>query len=400
MDPASPNTLYFRGSEDIFKTTDGGDHWYPMHIDPAQYLGWKLFIDPQNPNTIYITGSSIYGIQKSTDAGDHWAAINSGLNAMGISDIAVDPQNQKVIYTIANGSLFRSENRSRDWTRLIIDQEALIRKLIINHHNPSTLYAWDEYHIFNSEDRGASWMNISINFPPVYDNMMLFMNRVNPDILYAGFLSGIKVITFKLLKSVDGGAHWDEIVITGDFFMEELLAIDPDDPNILYAFAFETGLMKSIDGGAHWFPIQTNLPSSGIHRLLVDPCNPTHLYAIYSVWQGNEHPAAYKSLDGGESWQAIDDQLPVASIYDLEIDPNNCQTIYLEKYGNGIYKSMNAGLSWFVLTSEGLPDSNITTLALGDAGEKKLYAGTFYLGVFELPQTEFYSYLPLNSMQP
>src|ERR1041385_4124156 len=68
-------------------------------------LGWPeggsvgfLVIDPQNPNTVYATGSWYatnfgVGIFKSTNGGTNWRAINFGLITTGVSSLAMTPKN-------------------------------------------------------------------------------------------------------------------------------------------------------------------------------------------------------------------------------------------------------------------------------------------------------------------
>jgi hypothetical protein len=57
------------------------------------------------------------------------------------------------------------------------------------------------------------------------------------------------------------------------------LAIDPDDPDILYAGTFGGGVFKSTDGGNSWIAVNTGLTNSYILSLAIDPVNPNILYA-------------------------------------------------------------------------------------------------------------------------
>jgi hypothetical protein len=51
----------------------------------------------------------------------------------------------------------------------------------------------------------------------------------------------------------------------GAFPFSPLLAIDPNDPGLVYAAAADFGVYRSDDGGGHWQPILAGLP----------PLNPT-----------------------------------------------------------------------------------------------------------------------------
>lgn len=74
-------------------------------------------------------------------------------------------------------------------------------------------------------------------------------------------------------KSADGGATWTRWYLPEDY---SYLTIDPQGAIYLVT---ATGLFKSADGGASWSVVTDAGLPSGIAALAIDPQNPNHLFA-------------------------------------------------------------------------------------------------------------------------
>ncbi|MBW6460070.1 MAG: hypothetical protein K0B08_05805 [Bacteroidales bacterium] len=85
-----------------------------------------------------------------------------------------------------------------------------------------------------------------------------------------------------------------------------------------------------------------------IVSLYVNPSNIDHVYA------GTNASGLFRTLDGGQNWENITDNCLQhgLGVLDLAVDPQDEQVIYIStgndrnKYGTGIYKTTNGGLSW------------------------------------------------------
>jgi photosystem II stability/assembly factor-like uncharacterized protein len=131
------------------------------------------------------------------------------------------------------------------------------------------------------------------------------------------------------------------------------IAIDPTDPEIVYAGSYGSGVYKSRDGGRTWFSTSLGLTNLHIYSLAIDPTHPEVIYA------GTYKSQVFKSTDGGYSWSwsgvGMQDG---AIVYSLAIDPVVPSTIYAATRGisnngsapwNGVlYKSNDGGLTWQV----------------------------------------------------
>ena len=99
----------------------------------------------------------------------------------------------------------------------------------------------------------------------------------------------------------------------------------------------ERGVYKSMDGGETWENILYLNESTGCADLAIDPSDPNTLYA--SMWEfrrtgwsfnsGGDSSALYKSTDGGKNWDKIHNGFPEGKLGRLAIgvaqsNPNLC----------------------------------------------------------------------------
>ncbi len=82
------------------------------------------------------------------------------------------------------------------------------------------------------------------------------------------------------------------------------------------------------------------LDGGTVENVLIDPQNSDVLYA--GTW-GN---GIFKSTDAGESWTAINEGLRSAYIYEVAIDPFDSQHLLASVYETGIDQSFDGGATW------------------------------------------------------
>ncbi len=91
-----------------------------------------------------------------------------------------------------------------------------------------------------------------------------------------------------------GGAWQTTISLTGSG--AQCLALDPADPDTVYAGLREGGVRRTTDGGESW--IDCRLPATGVFSLAVSA-------ADGAVYAGTEPSALYRSDDRGETWKEL-----------------------------------------------------------------------------------------------
>mgnify|MGYP000858044055 CR=1 FL=1 len=128
------------------------------------------------------------------------------------------------------------------------------------------------------------------------------------------------------------------------------IAFHPTNPNIMYIAAAQGGVWKTTDGGANWFSLTDDLSTLACGDIVIDKNNPNILYLgtgelNYSSdsQYGN---GIYKTTNAGVSWFQIATVSQVGNKCSyMAIDPFNSNIIWMA--GNsGVFKSTNAGINW------------------------------------------------------
>lgn len=128
------------------------------------------------------------------------------------------------------------------------------------------------------------------------------------------------------------------------------IAFHPTDPNIIYIAAAQGGVWKTTDGGLNWFTITDYLPTLACGDIVIDKNNPSVLYLgtgelNYSAdsQYGN---GIYKTTNAGGSWVQIATVSQVGNKCSyMAVDPFNSNIVWMGG-NNGVFKSTNAGLNW------------------------------------------------------
>jgi photosystem II stability/assembly factor-like uncharacterized protein len=142
------------------------------------------------------------------------------------------------------------------------------------------------------------------------------------------------------------------------------MAIDPSDPQVIWAGSASGGLWKSTTGGEGadaWSRVETGFPSLSVSAIVLDPSNPQVMYLGTGELGRYQQPkigtpgarASYgigiiKSLDGGLSWQetgltwTFDQRRAVLS---LRFDPLNHLALWAAT-SEGLYKTVDGGDNW------------------------------------------------------
>src|SRR5262249_53176962 len=102
----------------------------------------------------------------------------------------------------------------------------------------------------------------------------------NSGTLYVGTGGGDPRLD-SVFKTTDGGTTWRALKSGSVFGLSTPLAIDPQNPNVLYASNYND-IIKTTDGGATWRASSTGLPIACCQiarTLAIDPGNPANVYA-------------------------------------------------------------------------------------------------------------------------
>ena len=196
---------------------------------------------------------------------------------------------------------------------------------------------------------------------------------------------------------------------TGDLETQSVgaLAVAPSNDNVVYLGSGEgalsgdsyygDGVYRSTDGGITWGHVSGSFFAGvSISDVVVDPTNVDHLYISVLRGRGGIRrttpPSSvpfgiWESKNGGATWQL--DKGTTSEFHgatDLVMDPRQPSTLYASFWGDGIYRTTDAGKNWYSAMGNlpnGQFNAGATRFSLGlthPAGVKDayVYAGFDY----------------------
>jgi photosystem II stability/assembly factor-like uncharacterized protein len=135
------------------------------------------------------------------------------------------------------------------------------------------------------------------------------------------------------------------------------LAVHPRNKNLYYVAVASGGVWKTTNNGTSWTPIFDDQGSYSIGCLALDPKNPNILWvgtgennSQRSVGYGD---GVYRSIDAGKSWKKVGLEKS-EHVGRILLDPRDPNTVYVAAQGplwnaggdRGLYKSTDAGKTW------------------------------------------------------
>ncbi len=170
MDPVNPSVLYTIGSNNLYKTSNGGTNW-ALLFDAAETLDKDIQVAPSDNQTIYVAGAG--AIYQSTNGGTSFAKISTGLAATSITTMAVHPSQPQTLY-VANGGwsatshVYKTTNGGGAWQNVTNNLPNVpCNTIVIDPAHPEIVYVGTDLGVYVSTDQGATWSSWSTGLPNV-----------------------------------------------------------------------------------------------------------------------------------------------------------------------------------------------------------------------------------------
>ncbi len=306
-------------------------------IGPAYFGGRVADIQgiPGDPNIIYVAHSSA-GLFKSINGGITFASVFDTGNTLSIGAIAVPPENPDLIYlgtgegavrnSISYGDgIYKSTDGGKTWIHCGLEETERFSKIVLHPHNPDVVYA---------AATGHAW-------------------GPNPE-------RGI-------FRSRDGGETWDKILYVNPTTGASDVAVDPENPNIIYAGMYDylrqpwhfrsggpgSGLYRSEDGGNSWTlltdqALGNGLPGEKLIGRTGVSVSPADSEVVYAIIESQETGMLWRSDDRGHNWTMVtsDRRINNRPFYYSRIyaDPRDRNRIY--SLAGNMYVSEDGGRSF------------------------------------------------------
>ncbi len=318
----------------------------PRSIGPANMSGRipALAVYERDPRIIYLA-SAAGGLWKSTNNGTTWKPVFECARTVALGAVAVAARDPNLVW-IGTG-------------------EANARNSV----------SWGDG-VYKSSDGGATWKNMGLQETRHIGRIVI--HPTNPDIVFVAALGKLWGPNPErgIFKTTDAGRTWQCVKFLDEDTGFVDLAMDPQDPEILYGAAYQVrrdafsggnpkvqtgpnaGLYKTVDGGATWEKLTTGLPAGpfgrcGISVYHKDPA------VVYAVVQTAKTPVTvqgqpankkldlaaggvFRSRDKGKTWEHLNSLCPRPFYYgQIRVDPNDENNIYV--LGINFHISHNGG---------------------------------------------------------
>ena len=298
-----------------------------------------------------------------------------------IEAIAIPPGNTGTIYAgVGSGNLWKTVNNGLTWRPIFEHERAFaIGDVAVSRSNPDIVwvgtgeaqlryagYAYPGAGVFRSTDAGRSWTHMGL--AETHHIAKVLIHPTNPRIVYVAALGRqwTRNPERGVFRTTDGGRTWRHVLAIDDSTGVSDLAMDPVDPNRLYAWGWQVeagaggGLFTSRDGGTTWQRSGAGLPGGlrGRAGIEVAPGNPNVVYLFLD--NRNPSPVARRPFVGGEVYRSDDrgahwrkanteDLYGVFGAYgwkftDIRVDPRDARHVYI--LGNSAHESFDGGATW------------------------------------------------------
>ena len=312
-------------------------------------------------------GSCCGGVWASDDLGQTWQPVFDKAASTAIGALAVAPSNPDIVWVGTGESnifrssytgvgVYRSTDNAKTFEHMGLIDTGTIGRIVIHPTNPNIVYV---------ASAGQEWVENDMR---------------------------------GVFKTTDGGKTWAHVLKISPRTGVNDIAIDPKDPNILYAGAWqrqrrkwndprpepgfsEGGIFKSTDAGRTWTRSTNGLPPSNVLGRIgvaVAPSNTSVVYAYIDNYECEAAPATggrsqnpggsaarcdikgneiYRSNDKGAVWTRVSGQdeeqrqfvkmmgASYAWVFgNIRVDPTDENTVYTLALGNSV--SRDGGKTW------------------------------------------------------
>lgn len=361
-----------------------------QYIGPTNISGRfaDIAVADRGSSRRFYAGSCCGGVWASDDLGQTWQAVFDREASTAVGALAVAPSNPDILWVGTGESnifrssytgvgVYRSTDNAKTFQHLGLTDTGTIGRIVIHPADPNVVYV---------ASAGQEWV----------ENEM----------------RGV-------FKTTDGGKTWTHSLKISPKTGVNDLAMDPKDPNTLYAGAWqrqrrkwndprvevgfsEGGIFKTTDGGKTWNRLTNGLPPSNVLGRIgvaVAPSNPNVVYGYIDNYdcdtaapaggrgqnpggsaarcpiKGNE---VYRSNDKGASWTRVSGQdeeqrafvkmmgASYAWVFgNIRVDPNDENTIYTLALGTSVSRDGGKTFSRIGQSWPGAPPPSSTTAGRG-----------------------------------
>jgi photosystem II stability/assembly factor-like uncharacterized protein len=292
--------------------------------------------------------------------------------------------NYSICLGTAGWGVWHSPDSGRSWTRqrTPFPLNSRIQALVAHPQEPHTVFAGGDTGLFVSRDGGAQWERLGDEgaLPTIWS---LAVDPVDPDTLFAGTRPA------GVYRSRDGGRRWEKLAVDiapkcsiGVPFVTGLV-VDPDDHRIVWAGVEIDGVFRSMDGGDTWTHLKAGLYDPDIHAVTIAPTEPKRLYASTAR-------EMFVSSNLGDTWESLDirEKWPLPYARGIAVKADDPRVLFAG-CGEGttgekghVLRTVDFGETWETLPLPTQPNATMWGLATHPADADRIVAFSLFGEVY------------------
>ncbi len=298
------------------------------------------------------------GLFRMTVGDGRWERMSQGLPEDAyVMCITVDPVDRARIFIGTQHGVYRSTDYGTRWTKLALPEpDAHIWSIALHPTRPGTVLAGaSPVGVFRSDDGGERWRRMPGSAVPDRLRMGAFVNRVMR------------------------------------------MAVNPVEPDEMFAVLEVNGVMRSRDGGETWRDCNDDLlrlaEQPHLKSKVLTDYEQEGILDLHAVCMTAAAPGAlfiagrlgiFLSEDGAETWRDLEVGRfsPLTYARDIRVSPHDPRTLYatLSVAASGatgtLYRSADLGASWARLDHSIEADSTMMAIALDPRDASVIHCAT------------------------
>lgn len=401
----------------FYRSDDSGETWKLMDTDKrltsrAWYFNW-LTVDPTNPEIVYVPNVALY---RTEDGGKTFAIVRGAPGGDDYHDLWVDPRNAAHLILATDQGASISLDRGATWSSWYNQPIGQMYHVTTDNKFPYTIFGAQQdsgsIAVASRSDHGVistqDWVNVGGG-----ESGYLALDPNDPNVIYStGSYGSVSRYDRRTSLSQDI-SPWPLPMWGTEINQRKYRA--PWTPMLVFSQADKKSLylgtqfvMKTVDGGLHWETISPDLTGAGRSNTGINPkAAPTKdtataagfgvVYAIAPspinadlIWAGTDTGLIHVTNNGGKTWKnvtpkEIGDWSRISMIAASHFDPSTAYVAVdrhrLNDLRPYVYRTSDGGKTWQLITA-GLGEQAFVRAVREDPATKGLLVAGTERGIY------------------